>query len=104
MTVNIKLELTAYTLSIDGSRHTIFPLIKQSQNRIIHIIVNKNNHFLCTLNQIGHESIGIINLPIVKYALLWLRIALIQSAEHIVNTLVCLLLMLLHFQLVILHR
>ena len=89
MTVDIKLEITVYLLSINDRRHAISPFIKQSQNRVIHIVVNKNNPFLSTLNQIRHKSIGIINLSIIKHALLRLCIALIQSVEYLINTLVC---------------
>ena len=59
--------------------------------------------FLRTFNQVGHESIGIINLAIVEHPLLRLCIALIQSAKHFFYTLVCFLLMLLHFQLMVLN-
>lgn len=103
MTVNVKSELTAYLLSIDDCRYAVCPLVKQSQNRLIHIVVNKDNPFLRTLNQIGHKSIGIIDLPIIENALFGLRITLVQSAEHLINTLVCLLQVLLHLQLMVLH-
>ena len=97
MTVNVKLELTVNLLRIDESRHTIFSFIKQCQYRFIYIIVDKYNALLCTLNQIGNESIGIINLPIIEYSLLRFRIALVQSAENFFYTLVGLLKVLLHF-------
>ena len=50
--VYIKLELTAYLLCIDDGRDAFLPFVKQCQNRFIHIIVNKNNACLCTLNQV----------------------------------------------------
>ena len=71
----------------------------QCQYSLVNIVVDKDNTFLRTLNQVGHESIGIINLPIVEHTLLRLCVALVQSAEHLVYALVCFLLMLLHFQL-----
>ena len=43
---------------------------------------------LRTLNQVGHESIGIINLTIVEHTLFRLCIALVQSAEYLVYALV----------------
>ncbi len=74
MTVNVKLELTVNLLRIDESRHTIFSFIKQCQYRFIYIIVDKYNALPCTLNQVGNEIIGIINLTIVENTLLRLRI------------------------------
>ena len=88
MTVYVELELTAYLLGIDYCRHVIISFIKQCQYSLVNIVVDKDNTFLCTLNQVGHESIGIINLPIVEYTLLRLGITLVQSAEHLVYTLV----------------
>ena len=97
MTVNVKLELTVNLLRIDDSRHTIFSFIKQCQYRFIHIIVDKYNALPCTLNQVGNEIIGIINLTIVENTLLRLRITFVQSAENFFDTLVGLLQVLLHF-------
>ena len=98
MTVYVELELTAYLLSVDDCRHVIISFIEQCQYSLVNIVVDKDNTFLRTLNQVGHESVGIINLPIVEHPpLLRLGIALVQSAKHLVYTLVCFLLMLLHF-------
>ena len=83
MTVNVKLEQTVNLLRIDESRHTIFSFIKQCQYRFIYIIVDKYNALLCTLNQVGNEIIGIINLTIVENTLLRLRITFVQSAENL---------------------
>ena len=103
MTVNVELELAAYLLSIDYSRYTFFSFIEQCQYSLINIVVNKDNTFLRTLNQVGHESVGIINLPIVEHTLLWLCVALIQSAKYFFYTLVGFLQVLLHFQLMVFH-
>ena len=103
MTVYVELELTAYLLSVDDCRHVIISLIEQCQYSLVNIVVDKDNTFLCTLNQAGHESLSIINLPIVEHTLLRLCVALVQSTEHLVYALVCFLLMLLHFQLMVLH-
>ena len=103
MTVYVELELTAYLLSVYDCRHVITSFIEQCQYCLVNIVVDKDNTFLRTLNQVGHESVGIINLPIVDPPLLRLGIALVQSAKHLVYTLVCFLLMLLHFQLMLLH-
>ena len=67
MTVYVELELTAYLLSIDDRRHAFCSFIEQCQYSLVNIVVDKDNTFLCTLNQVGHESIGIINLPIVEH-------------------------------------
>ena len=67
MTVYVELELTVYLLSVDDCRHVIISLIEQCQYSLVNIVVDKDNTFLCTLNQVGHESIGIINLPIVEH-------------------------------------
>ena len=75
----------------------------QCQYSLVNIVVDKDNTFLCTLNQVGLESIGIINLTIVEHTLLWLCVALVQSTEHLIYALVCFLLMSLHFQLMVLH-
>ena len=75
----------------------------QCQYSLVNIVVDKNDTSFCTLNQVGHESIGIINLPIVEHTLLRLCITLVQSAKHLVYALVCFLLMLLHLQLMVLH-
>ena len=111
MTVYVELELTAYLLSVDDCRHVIISFIEQCQYSLVNIVVDKDNTFLCTLNQVGHESIGIINLPIVEHTLLRLGIALVQSAEYFVyaligcfNVLIGILLMLQDFQLMIFHR
>ena len=64
MTVNVELELAAYLLSVDDCRHAVFSFIKQCQYSLVNIVVDKDNTFLCTLDQVGHESVGIINLPI----------------------------------------
>ena len=64
MTVYVELELMAYLLSIDYGRHIVFSFIEQCQYSLVNIIVDKDNTFLRILNQVGHESIGIINLPI----------------------------------------
>ncbi len=78
--------------------------IEQCQYSLVNIVVDKDNTFFRTLNQVGHERIGIINLSIVEHTLLRLRIALIQSAEYLVYAFVRFLLMLLHFQLMVLNR
>ena len=67
MTVNVELELTAYLLSVDDCRHAVFSFIKQCQYSLVNIVVDKDNTFLRTFNQVGHESVGIINLPIVEH-------------------------------------
>lgn len=103
MTVYVELELTAYLLSVDDCRHVIISFIEQCQYSLVNIVVYKDNTFLCTLNQAGHESVGIINLPIVEHTLFRLCITLVQSAKHFFYTLVCFLLMLLHFQLMVFH-
>jgi len=66
-TVYVELELTAYLLSVNDCRHVIISFIEQCQYSLVNIVVDKDNTFLCTLNQVGHESIGIINLPIVEH-------------------------------------
>ena len=103
MTVYVELELTAYLLSVYDCRHVIISFIEQCQYSLVNIVVDKDNTFLRTLNQVGHESIGIINLTIVEHTLFRLCIALIQSAKYLVYAFVCFLLMLLHFQLMVLH-
>ena len=65
MTVYVELELTAYLLSVDDCRHVVISFIEQCQYSLVNIVVDKDNTFLRTLNQVGHESVGIINLPIV---------------------------------------
>ena len=67
MTVYVELELTAYLLSVDDCRHAIISFIEQCQYSLVNIVVDKDNTFLCTLNQVGHESIGVINLTIVEH-------------------------------------
>ena len=67
MTVYVELELTAYLLSVDDCRHVIISFIEQCQYSLVNIVVDKNDTSFCTLNQVGHESIGIINLPIVEH-------------------------------------
>ena len=81
MTVYVELELTAYLLSVDDCRHVVISFIEQCQYSLVNIVVYKDNTFLCTLNQVGHESIGIINLPIVEHTLFRLCIALVQFCE-----------------------
>lgn len=103
MSVNIKLELTTYLLGIDDGRHIAFSLVKQCQHSFVNIVVDKDNALLGTLNQVGHEGISIINLPIVKHTLVWFCITLIQSAEHFINAFVGLLQVSLHLQLMVFH-
>ena len=103
MTVYVELELTAYLLGIDYGRHIVISFIEQCQYSLVNIVVDKDNTFLRTLNQVGHESIGIINLTIVEHTLFRLCIALVQSAEYLVYALVGFLQVLLHFQLMVLH-
>ena len=103
MTVYVELELTTYLLSVDDCRHVIISFIEQCQYSLVNIVVDKDNTFLCTLNQSGHECIGIINLPIVEHTLFRLCITLVQSAKYLVYAFVCFLLMLLHFQLMVLN-
>ena len=67
MTVYVELELTVYLLSVDNRRHVIISFIEQCQYSLVNIVVDKDNTLLRTLNQVGHESIGIINLPIVEH-------------------------------------
>ena len=88
MAVYVELELTAYQLSVDDCRHVIISFIEQCQYSLVNIVVDKDNTFLRTLNQVGHESIGIINLPIVEHTLLRFCVTLIQSTEHFFYTLV----------------
>ena len=88
MAVYVELELTAYLLSVDDCRHVIISFIEQCQYSLVNIVVDKDNTFLRTLNQVGHESIGIINLTIVEHTLFRLCIALVQSAKHFFYTLV----------------
>ena len=64
MTVYVELELTAYLLSVDDCRHVIISFIEQCLYSLVNIVVDKDNTFLRTLNQVGHESVGIINLRI----------------------------------------
>ena len=49
MTVNVKLKLTAYLLSIYDRRNAFFSFIKQCQYSLVNIVVDKDNTFLCTL-------------------------------------------------------
>ena len=81
----------------------IISFIEQCQYSLVNIVVDKDNTFLRTLNQVGYKSIGIVNLPIVEYTLLRFCVALVQSAKYLVYAFVCFLLMLLHFQLMVLH-
>ena len=104
MTVYVKLELTTNLLGIDDRRYTFISFIEQCQYSLVNIVVDKDNTLLRTLNQVGHECIGIINLSVVEHSLLRLRIALIQSAKYLVYAFVRFLLMLLHFQLMVLNR
>ena len=103
MTVYVELELTAYLLGIDYDRHIVSSFIEQCQYSLVNIVVDKNDTSFCTLNQVGHESIGIINLPIVEHTLLRFCIAFVQSAEYFFYTLVGFLQVLLHFQLMVFH-
>jgi len=91
MAVYVKLELTAYLLGIDYSGYFCSPFVKQCQYCFIHIIIYKDNASLRTLNQVGYESVCVINLSIVEHALFRLCITLVQSAEHFFYTLVRLL-------------
>ena len=103
MTVYVELELTAYLLSVDDCRHVIVSFIEQCQYSLVNIVVDKDNTFLRTLNQVGHESIGIINLPILEHTLFRFCIAFVQSAKHFFYTFVGFLQVLLHFQLMVFH-
>ena len=82
MTVYVELELTAYLLGIDYGRYVIISFIEQCQYCLVNIVVDKDNMFVRTFNQVGHESIGIINLTIVEHTLFRLCVALIQSAKY----------------------
>ena len=62
-----RVGMTAYLLSVDDCRHVIISFIEQCLYSLVNIVVDKDNTFLRTLNQVGHESIGIINLPIVEH-------------------------------------
>ena len=104
MTVYIWLELMVCLLSVDERRHAIFSFIKQCQYSLINIVVDKDNTFLRTLNQVGHESVGIINLPIVEHT----PASALRCSHPIYETLffytlVGFLQVLLHFQLMVLH-
>ncbi len=88
MTVYVKLELTTNLLGIDDRRYTFISFIEQCKYSLVNIVVDKDYTLLRTLNQVGHESIGII----------------IQSAKYLVYAFVRFLLMLLHFQLMVLNR
>ena len=88
MTVYVELELMAYLLSIDYGRRIVFSFIEQCQYSLVNIVHAKDNTFLRTLNKVGHESLGIINLPIVEHTLLRLCVTLVQSTEHFFYTLV----------------
>ncbi len=72
--VYIQLKLPVYLLCIDDGRDTFLSFVKQCQNRFIHIVVNKDDTLICTLNQIGNESIGIINLAIISNVVHVLRL------------------------------
>ena len=80
-----------------------FGFIEQCQYSLVNIVVDKDNTFLCTLNQVEHESIGIINLPIVEHTLFRFCIALVQSAENFFYTFVGFLQVSLHLQMMVLH-
>ena len=67
MAVYVELELTAYLLSIDDRRHVFFSFVEQCQYSLVNIVVDKNDTSFRTLNQAGHESLSIINLPIVEH-------------------------------------
>ena len=83
MTIYVELELTACLLGIDYGRHIVFSFIEQCQYCLVNIVVvDKDNMFLRTFNQVGHESIGIIYLTIVEHSLFRLCVALIQSTEY----------------------
>ena len=103
MTIYVELELTAYLLSVDDCRHVIISFIEQCQYSLVNIVVDKDNTFLRTLNQVGHERVSIINLPIVEHTLLRRCITLVESAKPLVYALVGFLQVLLHFQLMVLH-
>lgn len=42
MTVNIQLELVAYTLRVDGCGNAVFSLVEQSKHGVINIVIDEH--------------------------------------------------------------
>ena len=70
---------------------------------MVHFIVNQHDRMLGFSYQIGHETVSIKYLPIVKYTLYGWNIC-IQSLENLINAFVRQLLMPFHFKLMIFYR
>ena len=67
--LNVKLKLLAYLLGIYLCCHTVGSLIKEGQHGLVDVVVDEDNPLASTLHQTTGQLIGVVNLPVEKYAL-----------------------------------
>ncbi len=68
--LNILTQLLRYMSVVNVNRHPRLTFGKLNQHRIIYIIVNQNNPFLCLTDKIRNQGVGIKNLAVEKDSLL----------------------------------
>ena len=69
--INVVLQGWSYLTGINCGFYPRRTLVKKFQNRIIYIIVNENDPFLCAANQVADKDMGIKHLTFKKDAFNW---------------------------------
>ena len=67
--VEVETELPADLLGVDGGGDTSGAFVEQREDGVVHVVVDEEYARLGTLDQVGNEGVGIVNLSVVEDAL-----------------------------------
>ncbi len=84
VTINVQAESIGQTTYADCGSHPFCSLRQLGQDTVIGIIVNQDNGFFRTTNQIRHKLVGIKYLSVKENALFWRKRALDQMVDFLI--------------------
>lgn len=67
--VEVETELSAYLVGVDGGGDASGAFVEQGEDGVVHVVVDEEYARLGTLDQVGNEGVGIVNLSVVEDAL-----------------------------------
>ncbi len=68
MTLYIKLKLAVYPFCVNSSQYPDMALVKQSQYRLVNVVINQHNPFLGTFNKVTYKNVSVEYLSVKQYA------------------------------------
>ena len=69
VTLEVETELPAYLLGVDGGGNVSGAFVEQRENGVVDVVVDEDYARLGTLDQVGDEGVGIVNLSVIEDAL-----------------------------------